>query len=141
MQSKNYGNIIVAHIQTGEEILKSVKKIAKQYDLDGAFIQMIGTTKKLTLGFFDKEVNQYSTMEYDEDMEMINVTGSISTKPDGDIVVHLHGIFGDDEFKTQGGHVMSAEVLATVEAFIFPTGKIERSLNDKFNLFLFDLQK
>ena len=135
---KNDNGSYVIHILPNEEIIEELKKFAKCEELDGASIQGIGTTSKVVLGYFDEQIMGYNTMEMIEPMEMINVLGSISKNGD-DYVVHLHGTFGDDEFKVWGGHVMSATIFATGEFFVYPADKIDRKLNPTFNLSLFNL--
>ncbi len=141
MQILDTKSAIVVHLEEGDEVVESLRNFARDKGLDAAYISGIGTTSKVELGFFDKEVKRYQLVEFEEDMEMVTVTGNISRFGD-DYVVHLHGIFGDDEFTTYGGHVMSAEILATGEFFVFPLdARIERSPNEKFELNLFDLKK
>jgi len=139
MQVKRFNDVYVVHLQPDDEIIASLKKFAVDNNIKGASVQGIGTTKHIILGYFDTESKGYNTMETEEDMELISAIGSISTLDD-DVVVHLHGTFGDDEFKLTGGHILSADILATGEFFVYPTGgTITRKHNDDFDLNLFDL--
>lgn len=138
MQSKKGKDVYIIHLEAGDEVISSLKTWAEKENIEGATVQGIGTTKSIELGFFNSEEKGYDIVETEEDMEMISVLGSISRK-DGEVVVHLHGTFGDDEFNVIGGHVMNAVILATGEFFVHPCPRIDRKLNPDFNLSLFDL--
>ncbi|MFP4459859.1 MAG: PPC domain-containing DNA-binding protein [Candidatus Zixiibacteriota bacterium] len=140
MQIKKGKGVYIIHIETGEDVLDSLKKVAEKENLQSASIQGIGTTSFIELGYFNNVSKGYDTVQIEEDMEMLNVTGSISQK-NGEPIVHLHGTFGDDEFNVFGGHVIEAKILATGEFFVYPCPKIERTLNADFKLSLFDLDK
>ena len=139
MQVKDIKGTFVVHLQEGDDVIQCLKKFAEENKITAATVSGIGTTSSVELGFFDKEVKQYQTVRFDEDMEMVSVTGNISVLG-SEHIVHLHGVFGDDEFATFSGHVMSAKVLATGEFFVSVLdGEIKRSANSKFELNLFDL--
>ncbi len=140
MQIKKTDQFYVVHLQKGDEVIASLRKFAEDNNISAAHINGIGTTSAIELGFFDKEVKEYQTVQFEEDMEMLSVTGSIS-RFGQDFVVHLHGVFSDDEFTTYGGHVISATILATGEFFIFTSNAvIERKPEPEFKLNLFNLE-
>ena len=96
-------------LDPGDEIVASIRSLAAELDLGGGFIQGIGSTSQLTLGFLDPESGEYQKRTFDEPMEIANLTGTITWDAAEDRpFVHLHGVFSPREFLAYGGHVHEA---------------------------------
>lgn len=107
------------HLEPGEELVASLIQFAKQYDVLGGEVYGIGLTEKVTLGFYTKEINNYSWQKFAEAFEILNITGNISTL-EGEPIVHIHGVFGRADFSTVGGHVGSLEIGKSGEVIVIP---------------------
>ncbi len=137
--SFNVKRIIVGRLETGEDLLKSLGKIAMDEGITSGLINLIGALKRFRLGFFDPETGEYSTIEGDGLYELISCIGNISWK-DGEPIVHIHLVLSTEE-KVIGGHVLEGCIVGpTVEFSIFELDRpIYKRYFEDSKLNLFDL--
>ena len=131
----------VFRFQKGEKIVESLKKYFKEHPIyKGASISAIGAVSYVKLGYFNGK--KYEHKEYMEDLEIVNLTGNVSYNLEKEIIVHIHGIFGNNDYNCVGGHVFEATVSATCEmqVTILSPG-LTRSLDDETGLQLLNLSK
>ena len=96
-------------LDPGDEIVASIRQLAIELDLTGGFVQGLGSTSQLTLGFLDPETGEYHKRVFDEPMEIGNLTGTITWDAESDApFVHLHGVFAPRELISYAGHVHEA---------------------------------
>ena len=141
MDHRRFGDIIVARIDRGEEILASLKAIALEEKIALANINALGAVGDFTVGVFRTAEKKYFSNRFTGDWEIVSLTGSIS-RMDGEYYAHLHMSAGDTEGRVVGGHLNSAVVSATCEMFITVLdGVVERSFDEDVGLNLFDFNK
>ena len=113
--------VIFARMDPGEDVLKSIEKVAKEHDVKSGQLSLIGAVSKAKLGYFDRKGVEYKDFTVDEDVEVVSCIGNISTH-DGNIVVHAHMIVADEAGKCWGGHLMAGcMVSVTIELVIIET--------------------
>jgi predicted DNA-binding protein with PD1-like motif len=97
----------------------------------------IGTISFTRLAFYHRETRRYQDLTFDQDLEILNLTGNVSLK-DGGPMVHAHMTVADDAGRTFGGHVQEGCRLIVFEAMIFElTGEVlTRQFDDEIGLFL-----
>lgn len=125
----------------GENIIESLKKFFKEHPMyKGASVKGIGAVSYVKLGYFNGI--EYEQKEYKEDLEILNLLGNVSYNLENELIVHMHGIFGNNECICVGGHVFEATVSVTCEMIvtILKPG-LNRSLDDKTGLQLLNLSK
>jgi len=123
-------------LEPGEELLSSLKNWAVEKGVKAASFTALGASGKLTLAYFNLETNSYQDKVFDEDFEILGITGNISVK-EGEVAVHAHGTFSGADYKVVGGHIKEARISVTCEiALIVYEGVIERVLDEKTGLSL-----
>lgn len=130
MQYKIMSNgLFAVRIGRGENPIEMLADFAKTEKIGGA-VSGIGTVYWAEIGYFDLNKNQYVHKRFDEEMEVLSFTGTITYKDD-EPIVHIHTVLGNSEFGTIGGHLFAASVSATLEVIINPWQKNEiQRIND-----------
>ena len=117
-----------------EEVLGGLTQYAQENNLQAAYFSAIGTCSTVELGFFNSFLKEYRRKPYLDNMEIVSLTGNIGTA-DGQIAIHAHGSFANNEFGMVGGHVFKAVTLATCEVFIIVLdGTLNRANDMDWNL-------
>jgi hypothetical protein len=121
MRSKQVADVprtYVVILDTGEEILASLKQLANTAQLAGSSFKAIGALSRVELGWFNWETKKYQTaVNLDEQVELLSLIGDIALK-DGEPQVHAHLVVGRSDGTAHGGHLLSATVRPTCELVI-----------------------
>ncbi len=140
MQYKKFGNDYVIRLETGEEIIDSLKKFVEKEKIEGGFFYGLGAVKDVTLGYFNLEKKEYKEKSFKEDFELTSLVGDVAFS-NGKIIVHAHVTLADEDFKTFSGHLGKAIVTATVElVFNLIKGKLLKKPDPKSGLNFLDLK-
>jgi uncharacterized protein len=108
----------VVILDTGEEILSSLKQFANDAHLAGSSFKAIGALSHVELGWFNWENKKYQTaVKLDEQVELLSLIGDIALQ-DGEPQVHAHLVVGRADGTAHGGHLLSAIVRPTCELVI-----------------------
>jgi predicted DNA-binding protein with PD1-like motif len=127
----------ILRFDRGEALLLILKEYCMRENIMCATVSAIGAAEKLTLSWYDADTKTYTDREFDEKLEIVSLSGNISTM-DGKPVVHLHGSFGNRDMQMFGGHLKMLIVGATCELklmvmpFVLP-----RDFNEEVGLHLF----
>ncbi|MHA1863452.1 MAG: PPC domain-containing DNA-binding protein [Candidatus Thorarchaeota archaeon] len=137
--TKATGKVIVARLEPGEDILKSIESIAVNQNLSSGYLSLIGAVSKVHLGYFDLEAKIYRDFTIDEDLEIVSCVGNIS-RLEKDYVVHAHIVASDVNGKCYAGHLMEGcEVSVTIEIVITEFPEMKRARDEATGLNLLDL--
>lgn len=105
-------------LETGEEMLSSLKQFANSAHLAGSSFKAIGALSRVELGWFNWETKKYQTaVKLDEQVELLSLIGDIALQ-DGKSQVHAHLVVGRADGTAHGGHLLSAIVRPTCELII-----------------------
>lgn len=108
----------VVILDTGEEVLSSLKQFAKAEHLAGSSFKAIGGLMHAELGWFNLETKKYETaVKLDEQVELLSLIGDVALK-DGEPQIHAHLVIGRRDGTAHGGHLLSATVRPTCELVI-----------------------
>ena len=130
------GIVTALILEKGEPIHESLKEVAKDLDIPGAFITGIGVIMDVTIGFFDRASKNYEKMKLDGAVELLSLNGDITWEK-GEPIIHLHAVLGMQDGSVIGGHLLNAIVGVTGELFIHKIGKrLEREMVEEFGLSL-----
>lgn len=133
------GDIIVARLDIGDEIIASVEKICKENEIKSARVHAIGAVKSATVAMFDFAKGDYNENKLEKFMELLSLEGNV-TQMNDETYIHLHAVFGDSEGKAFGGHLKNAVIGATCEMFIEPLAcTVKRVKEDATGLNIFDI--
>ncbi|MFH0931320.1 MAG: PPC domain-containing DNA-binding protein, partial [Candidatus Zixiibacteriota bacterium] len=69
MHYKKFGNVYVLRLETGEEIIASLKRFVKKEKIEGGFFYGLGAVKNVTLGYFNLEKKEYKEKTFKEGFE------------------------------------------------------------------------
>ena len=132
--------VIVGKVEPDEDLIDSIIKLIKNYNIKSGLINCIGALKKFTLGYFDFESKEYLRKEYNIFVELVSCMGNISFK-DGEPIVHLHASIGTKDYTILGGHLFQPSIVSiTGEVYIFEIDKkLNRAEDSQFGLTLLDL--
>jgi predicted DNA-binding protein with PD1-like motif len=105
-------------LDTGDEILSSVRDFAQKQHLSGSSFKAIGALSQVKLGWFNWETKKYQTaVAFDEQVELLSLIGDVALL-DGEPQVHAHLVVGRADGTAHGGHLMSATVRPTCELIL-----------------------
>lgn len=115
------GNRYLLRFDPGEDVLASLKDFCREYEVFGGFFSGIGAICDLELAFYDLEEKKYRVERFEEDLEIVSLSGNVSVK-DAERIIHAHGSFADENFEVIGGHVKKLVVSATCELMLENVG-------------------
>jgi predicted DNA-binding protein with PD1-like motif len=110
----NIGRIILAKLEQGEDLIKSIQRIAEETQIAVGSFYAIGTLSTAHFYFYRPTPNP---VIIEEELEIVACIGSISQKGD-ETLVHGHIDVTDSEFKSMGGHLLEGSI---VDAMAFVT--------------------
>jgi len=117
-----------------EELFAGLIQFAKENNVSAASFTAIGTCSGLEVGFYNPFLKEYRRKRLIDDFEILSLSGNVAML-NGEPAIHAHGVFGDNEFNTKGGHVFNMKVLATCEvSLIVMDGVLSRGLDENFKL-------
>ena len=105
-------------LDKGEKLGESLKWFAEETKIEGAWVNGLGAALEATLGFYDLDQQEYRWRQFDGLREIVSLTGNVAYDENGEFIFHLHGVLGDENYQTVGGHVKDLTAGATVELFI-----------------------
>jgi uncharacterized protein len=127
----------VARLEKGEDILGSIRRLAKAWKIQAGVLEGIGSLSKAKLGHYDFTTKNYHYEVFQEDLEILSLAGNISSLDD-EPLPHVHVTLGKRDFTVLGGHLEEGSSANMVELFIrVLPGKIVKSkdVNSGLNLF------
>lgn len=133
------GRVLVARLEPGEDILKSIEKLVNEYSISSGHFSLIGAVSRTHLGYFDRQANIYKDFVLDEDLEIVSCIGNISRHND-ERVIHAHVVASDEKGRCYGGHLMEGCIVSvTIEIVITEFPMMRRALDEVTGLKLLDL--
>ncbi|MBI2355888.1 MAG: DNA-binding protein [Candidatus Doudnabacteria bacterium] len=108
------GNQYVLRFERSEEVIAALKQFCQQEKIDSGFFQGLGACSYLKLAYYDLKNKKYLEKEFARDLEIANVSGNVAIM-NGDLIIHMHGTFSNENMKALGGHVMSMKAGGTCE--------------------------
>jgi uncharacterized protein len=119
MRYRTQGHGYVIQLAIGEEIGPTLIEFAAGEKTEAAHFWGIGAAHQIVLGSYDLENKVYLKKALEGIWEIASLTGSLA-QTDGGPILHIHGVFSDEDCRTSGGHVFNLVCAATVEIFLVP---------------------
>ena len=105
-------------MDTGGEIVDTLKQFASSQKLAGTSFEAIGALSYVKLGCFNWETKEYDVAaELHEQVELLSMIGDIALE-DGKPQVHAHLVVGQRNGTAKGGHLLKALVRPTCELIL-----------------------
>ena len=132
----------VIRLEQGDDILKSLKQFADAMKVQAAFFEGIGSLYRAKLGHYDfQETKTYKYETFDEDLEILTLSGNISTMNEK-ALPHAHATLGRRDFSVIGGHLEEGSLANMVEVNLSQLpGKLEKAKDTNVGLNLLQLPK
>ena len=80
-------------------------------------ISGLGAINSATFRFLDPATKQYVDKTFEEQMEITNLTGNISSK-DNQVYLHIHITASRRDYTCIGGHLLDARINGACELFV-----------------------
>ncbi len=139
MKSKNFNGGTVLVFETGDEVVSTLTKFAKERSLSAAHFTAIGAFSDAALGYFDLQRKDYLKNEVKEQVEVVSLIGDIALDK-GQPKVHAHVVVGKRDGAAMGGHLLEAHVRPTLELVLEHAGEQwKRKFDPESGLALIDL--
>jgi hypothetical protein len=122
-----------------DDVIHELLEFATKLELRGAEITGIGAFSDVVLGYFEPNRKQYHEIPIGEQVEVLSLTGNISTE-DANPKLHLHVVVGRSDGTAYGGHLLQAHVWPTLEIVVTESPKyLQRRYDPDTGLALLDL--
>jgi predicted DNA-binding protein with PD1-like motif len=108
----------VVVLDTGDEVMASLKRFVTQESLEAAQFTAIGAFRSAVLGYFDWESKDYRRIPVDEQVEVASFIGDLALGPDNKPSLHIHCVLGRRDGHALAGHLMEAHVRPTLEVIV-----------------------
>ena len=138
---KQAGDRYVVSVANREELAAALKAFCQERGITLGAISGIGAVDEVTLRFFNPTTKQYEDRKFEEQMEIANLTGNVSTL-NGETYLHVPVTLGRADFTALAGHLLSARIHGAGEFIVDDLqGRLERSYSDEVGLNLYDFSK
>lgn len=107
----------VARLPYEADLLQTLEEFAAEQGIKVGHGVVIGAVKKALVGFYDQHKREYSSLEFDEPLEILHCTGNLSMR-DGVHKAHMHLTLGNSNGFTVGGHLMPGTIVFAGEALL-----------------------
>lgn len=105
-------------LDTGEEVMGSLRAFAGQERLTAAQITAIGALSDARLQYFDWESKEYLPIPVREQVEVASLVGDVALSPEGKPAIHAHIVLGRRDGSAVAGHLAEAHVRPTLEIIL-----------------------
>lgn len=102
MEYKRFGNIVIARIDKGEEIVGKIREISLSENIKLASVQAIGAVEDFTVGLYNTEKKEYRSRNFVGEFEIVSLAGTVNTM-NGEFYCHLHMSAGNERGEVFGG--------------------------------------
>lgn len=120
MKSKEGKNIVIIQLFPDEEVNNKLKEACIKHDIKTAvIISGIGQLKNAKIGYFKGRGN-YTLKKFYKHLEILSLTGNIC-KQEGEYILHLHAVLGNEEKNAIGGHFFEGIISVTGEVILLKT--------------------
>lgn len=141
MEYKKFNNDYVVRLNRGEEVISSLKQLCQKEKINLAEVTGLGASDLVEIGVFNVNTKEYKTKIFEGMLEITSLIGNV-TRKDGEVYLHLHINFGDENGDVKGGHLVQSRISATSEIIVRKIdGEVGRKLSEEIglNLFNFDV--
>jgi predicted DNA-binding protein with PD1-like motif len=119
------GNLIVFRFEDGKDLIESLKRIAKEHQIQsGVILGGIGMLRDFEISFYSREKSGYVTNKFNEPVELLSLSGNISLR-NNEIFFHVHVALAKEDKSAIGGHLKKATVHNTLEGVIAKFSEIK----------------
>lgn len=138
MEYRKFEDTYVIRLNKGEEVIKCLKEICQNENIELAEITGLGASDLVEIGVFNVNTKEYNTKVFEGMFEITSLVGNV-TRKDSEVYLHIHINFGDEDGIVKGGHLVKATISATSEIILRKVdGKVNRKLSEEIGLNLLE---
>jgi uncharacterized protein len=127
----------ILNFAKGEEVMSGLAAFFKEKGIRAGHITGLGAASQITIAYYNIETKTYERKKFVENVEILSLHGNVGAKEDGEIVVHMHGVFGRKDFTVFGGHIFETVISGAGEIHISSlSGQINRAYDEETGLTL-----
>jgi uncharacterized protein len=108
----------VVVLQTGEEVMASLRQFVTRERIFAAQVTAIGALSDVVLQYFDWDKKEYQGIPIREQVEVASMMGDVAQAPSGEPALHVHMVAGKRDGTAVAGHLARAHVRPTLEVII-----------------------
>jgi uncharacterized protein len=108
----------VVVLQTGEEVMASLRQFVTRERIFAAQVTAIGALSDVVLQYFDWDKKEYQGIPIGEQVEVASMMGDVAQAPSGEPALHVHMVAGKRDGTAVAGHLARAHVRPTLEVII-----------------------
>ena len=139
MKSRKLNSGTVLVFDTGDEVVSTLTRFAREHRIGAAHFTAIGAFSDAGIGYFDLQKKDYLRNQVDEQVEVVSLIGDIALDK-GVPKVHAHVVVGKRNGSAMGGHLLEAHVRPTLELVLEESGEqLKRKFDPESGLALIDL--
>ena len=131
----------VLRLESGDDILQSLRQFATTKRISAGLLEGIGSLSKVKLGHYDFKTKQYRYETFEDDLEILNLSGNIATM-DREPLPHVHVTLGRRDFSVIGGHLDEGSSANMVEIGLWKLpGKLVKTKDAEIGLNVLQLAR
>ena len=139
MRFQRFDDRYILRLETGEPVIETLAAFLRGQEIRFANVSAAGAVEWLRLGYWNPRSAQYQYRDLEEQLEVVSFQGNAALK-DGAPFLHIHGVFGRQDFSVYGGHVKEARVRPTLEVWLRTENvPVRRTRDEATGLDLLDL--
>lgn len=116
MRFQRFGDRYVVRLES-ESVIATLTDFLRSEQVRFANLSAAGAVSWVRLGYWNAKTHAYQYREFEEQFEVVSFQGN-SALNDGAPFLHLHGVFGRQDFSAVAGHLKEARVHPTLEAWL-----------------------
>ena len=98
-------------LETGADWRTEIEEFADLEGIDAAWFQAMGAVQDAEVWFYDQEVKEYQSVQFDEPLEVAACVGNVADL-DGERFAHTHAVLSRPSGQSLAGHLNAATVFA-----------------------------
>ncbi|MHB1416950.1 MAG: PPC domain-containing DNA-binding protein [Chloroflexota bacterium] len=139
MRFQQFGERYIIRLEQHETVIDELVKFLSKENVEFANVSAAGAVQWIELEYWNAKSKSYESRTFDEQLEVVSFQGNASLK-DGKPMLHIHGVFGRENFSVVAGHVKEARAYPTLEVWLRTENIPVRRVKDEgTGLFLMDL--
>ncbi len=141
MPAAQIGRIWFHRLLEDEDLVEGIKKRAQQSGVRAGFLTVIGSLKKVVLGYYKD--GKYEYINVAGPLEIASGMGNVALDEKGEVIIHAHLVVSNEKGETFGGHLMKGSpVGVTAELMLVEAANatLTRAFDEKTKLNLLKLR-
>jgi predicted DNA-binding protein with PD1-like motif len=107
----------IVRLESGEPVIETLARFLRAEQVEFANVSGAGAVQWVRLGYWNAKTQAYEYRELTEQLEVVSFQGNSSLK-DAEPFLHIHGVFGRQDFTALAGHIKEARVHPTLEVWL-----------------------